>query len=159
FQLAMSLRQNGYDGAVRLINNESHPPYQRPPLSKTYLKSDNGPDSVIFRPAKFYADQSIELIAGEAIAINRTARSVRLASGEALAYDHLVLATGAANRPLTLHSSAPISYIRSLDETERLRGQIETARHVVVVGAGFIGLEFAATARSKGLEVDVVEIG
>ncbi len=158
FQLAISLRQNGYAGAIRLVNDEPHPPYQRPPLSKTYLKGDGGIATVTFRPEKFFADQAIELIADRAIAINRAARSVRLVSGHALNYDHLVLAMGAANRPLP-NVDVPVAAIRSFAETEELRLRLADARHVTVVGAGFIGLEFAATARAKGLAVDVVELG
>lgn len=159
FQLAVALRQGGYDGQIQMINAEAHLPYQRPPLSKTYLKGDGGADSLMFRPDKFFADQKIELIADRAIAIDRSDRTVQLASNGALRYDHLVLAMGAANRPLTLPGcTAPIAYIRSLEETEQLRQRLPEVRHVAVVGAGFIGLEFAATARAKGLEVDVIEM-
>jgi 3-phenylpropionate/trans-cinnamate dioxygenase ferredoxin reductase subunit len=160
FQLAVSLRQSGYEGAIRLVNGEAEPPYQRPPLSKTYLKGEGGIVALAFRPETFFSEQRIDLIADHAIAINRAAKRVRLAAGAPLGYDHLVLATGAANRPLPLRDArVPVSYIRSFTETEDLRLRLAGARHVVVVGAGFIGLEFAATARARGLAVDVVELG
>jgi len=161
FQLAASLRQHGYGGRVCLINDEAHLPYQRPPLSKAYLKGEGRPDSLMFRPDKFYRDQSIELIGDRAVSIDRTAHKLLLASGASLDYGHLVLATGARNRLLDIPNAslADVRYLRILDESEALRQRIATARHVVVIGAGFIGLEFAATARIKGLEVDVVELG
>jgi 3-phenylpropionate/trans-cinnamate dioxygenase ferredoxin reductase subunit len=161
FQVAASLRQHGYGGRVCLINDEAHLPYQRPPLSKAYLKGEGRPDSLMFRPDKFYRDQTIELIGDRAVSIDRAARKLLLASGASLDYGHLVLATGARNRLLDIPNAnlIDVRYLRILDESEVLRQRIATARHVVVIGAGFIGLEFAATARIKGLEVDVVELG
>jgi 3-phenylpropionate/trans-cinnamate dioxygenase ferredoxin reductase subunit len=161
FQVAVSLRQHGYAERICLINDEAHLPYQRPPLSKAYLKGEGRPDSLMFRPDKFYRDQNIELISDRAAFIDRAGRRLLLASGSFLEYGHLVLATGARNRLLDLPNAnlSDVLYLRILDESEALRQRIHTARHVVVIGAGFIGLEFAATARIKGLEVDVVELG
>jgi 3-phenylpropionate/trans-cinnamate dioxygenase ferredoxin reductase component len=161
FQLAASLRQHGFGGRIGLINDEAHLPYQRPPLSKAYLKGEGRPDSLMFRPEKFYRDQNIELIADHAVAIDRAARRLSLASGAALDYGHLVLATGARNRLLDIPNAnlKDVLYLRTLDESEALRQRIASAQRVVVIGAGFIGLEFAATARAKGLEVDVAELG
>ncbi len=161
FQLAASLRQHGFAERVCLINDEAHLPYQRPPLSKAYLKGEGRPDSLMFRPDKFYRDQNIELISDRAAFIDRAARRLVLESGSFLDYGHLVLATGARNRLLDIPNAtlADVRYLRILDESEALRLRIGTARHVVVIGAGFIGLEFAATARAKGLEVDVLELG
>ncbi|MEA2863563.1 MAG: 3-phenylpropionate/trans-cinnamate dioxygenase ferredoxin reductase component, partial [Bradyrhizobium sp.] len=160
FQLAASLRQHGYGGRVCLINDEAHLPYQRPPLSKAYLKGEGRPDSLMFRPDKFFRDQNIELIADRAASIDRGARRVLLASGASLDYGHLVLATGARNRLLDLPNAnlRDVRYLRKLDESEALRQRIASGQRVVVVGAGFIGLEFAATARARGLEVDVIEL-
>ncbi len=161
FQLAASLRQHGFGERICLINDEAHLPYQRPPLSKAYLKGAGGADSLMFRPDKFYRDLNIELIADRALSIDRAARRLSLVSGASLDYGHLVLATGARNRLLDIPNAslADVRYLRALDESEALRQRIATARRVVVIGAGFIGLEFAATARIKGLEVDVVELG
>jgi 3-phenylpropionate/trans-cinnamate dioxygenase ferredoxin reductase component len=161
FQLAASLRQHGYGERVCLINNEAHLPYQRPPLSKAYLKGEGRPDSLMFRPDKFYREQHIELIGDRAVSIDRGARRLLLASGASLDYGHLVLATGARNRLLDILNAnlRDVRYLRILDESEALRQRIASARHALVIGAGFIGLEFAATARARGLEVDVVEVG
>jgi 3-phenylpropionate/trans-cinnamate dioxygenase ferredoxin reductase component len=161
FQVAASLRQHGYAERICLINDEAHLPYQRPPLSKAYLKGEGRPDSLMFRPEKFYRDQNIELIGDRAVSIDRAARRLRLASGSSLDYGHLVLATGARNRLLDLPNAnlEGVRYLRTLDESEALRQRIAHGQHVVVIGAGFIGLEFAATARAKGLEVDVIELG
>src|SRR5215813_1296248 len=160
FQVAASLRQHGYKDRVAIINDEAHLPYQRPPLSKAYLKGTGGPDTLMFRPQKFYDDQNIELISDRAVAIDRNARKLKLASGVALDYGHLVLATGARNRLLDIpNASLPnVRYLRILDDSEDLRARIAACKRVVVIGAGFIGLEFAATARIKGLEVDVLEL-
>ena len=160
FQLATSLRQLGFKDRVYLINDEPHLPYQRPPLSKAYLKGTGGPDSLMFRPEKFYADQTIDLMRDHAAAINRAARKLKLASGASLDYGHLVLATGARNRLLDIpNANLPdVRYLRILDDSDDLRRRIAASQRVVVIGAGFIGLEFAATARIKGLEVDVLEL-
>ena len=160
YQAAASLRQAGFSQRICLINDEAHLPYQRPPLSKAYIKGSAGPESLMFRPEKFYHDQNIELIAGRAVSIDRAGRKVLLASGETLPYGHLVLATGARNRLLDLpNANLPdVKYLRILDESEALRNIMPSKSRVVVIGAGFIGLEFAATARIKGLEVDVLEL-
>src|SRR6516165_2612184 len=160
FQVALSLRQLGFKERICLINDEAHLPYQRPPLSKAYLKGSGGPETLMFRPEKFYADQRIELIADRAVTIDRAARKLKLASGAALDYGHLVLATGARNRLLDIpNANLPnVRYLRILDDSEDLRKRIAASKRVVVIGAGFIGLEFAATARIKGLEVDVLEL-
>src|SRR6476660_9055544 len=148
FQLAASLRQDGFAEPIALINDEGHLPYQRPPLSKAYLKGTGGSDSLMFRPDKFYSDQHIDLITDCAAAIDRSARKVTLASGAVLDYQHLVLATGARNRLLDIPNAnlEAVRYLRTLDESEALRHRIGSGQRVVVIGAGFIGLEFAATA-------------
>jgi 3-phenylpropionate/trans-cinnamate dioxygenase ferredoxin reductase component len=160
FQVAASLRQLGFGEPIYLINDEGHLPYQRPPLSKAYLKGTGGPDTLMFRPQKFYANQNIELISDRAVTIDRASRKLKLASGAAFDYGHLVLATGARNRLLDIpNANLPdVRYLRILDDSEDLRKRIASSNHVVVIGAGFIGLEFAATARIKGLEVDVLEL-
>jgi len=160
FQLGMSLRQNGFAERILLVNDEGHLPYQRPPLSKAYLKGTGGPETLSFRPEKFFGDQKIELVADRGTAIDRASRRLQLASGASLDYGHLVLATGARNRLLDLPNAnlEDVRYLRTLDESQVLRDRMTDHRHVVVIGAGFIGLEFAATARAKGLEVDVVEL-
>lgn len=160
FQVAASLRQAGFTEPVHLINDEAHLPYQRPPLSKAYLKGSGGPETLMFRPEKFYRDQGVELVSDRAVSIDRDVRKLQLASGRVLDYGHLVLATGARNRLIDIpNANLPnVRYLRILDDSEDLRARLASCRRVVVIGAGFIGLEFAATARIKGLEVDVLEL-
>lgn len=160
FQLAVSLRQAGFQEPVELVNDEPLLPYQRPPLSKAHLKSGGGVEAILFRPEKFYADQRITLLSERVVAIDRSRRAVRFASGTSRAYGHLVLATGARNRLLDIPNAGldGVMYLRSFAESEALRARLVAGKRAVVVGAGFIGLEFAATARAKGLEVDVLEL-
>lgn len=161
FQVAASLRQNGFDGRVMLIGDEPHLPYQRPPLSKDYLDGKSGFDLLVMRPESFFADQRIELVSGHAVAtIDRAGKAVVLADGTRVAYDHLVLATGARNRvpPLPGIELDGICYLRNLAETDVLKQRLAASRNAVVIGAGFIGLEFAAIARGKGVPVHIVEL-
>ncbi|MET4324068.1 FAD-dependent oxidoreductase [Bradyrhizobium sp. RT5a] len=160
FHVAGYLRQFGFKGRVCLINDETHPPYQRPPLSKAYINGSVGPDSLLFRPANFYDGESIELVQSRVVAIDRQHLKLLLASGASLHYRHVVLATGARNRLVDLpNANLPdVRYLRILDESEALRSILPSRKRVVVLGAGFIGLEFATVARVKGLEVDVIEL-
>ena len=161
FQLAASLRQSGFDGTVTLIGDEPHLPYQRPPLSKDYLSGKIGMDLLLMRPEVFFADQRIDLVMGVSVtAIDRASKSVALSDGKHLDYDDLVLATGARNRvpPLPGVELDGVCYLRNLAETEALKERIAGSSHAVIIGAGFIGLEFAAIARSKGIPVHIVEL-
>jgi 3-phenylpropionate/trans-cinnamate dioxygenase ferredoxin reductase subunit len=161
FQVAASLRQAGFDGKIVLIGDEPCLPYQRPPLSKGYLAGETGLDVVWLRPEEFYAKESIDLeTGGVAAAIDRRVRRVRLTSGGEIGYDHLVLATGARFRPLPVPGAAldGVLPLRTLADADALRPRLEEARHVVVVGAGFIGLEFASVAAKFGVGVHIVEV-
>jgi 3-phenylpropionate/trans-cinnamate dioxygenase ferredoxin reductase subunit len=161
FQLAASLRQNGFAGDIALIGDEPQLPYQRPPLSKDYLSGKIGLDLLLMRPEAFFAEQRIELLMGVSVAeIDRAGKTVQLSDGKRLSYDHLVLATGARNRvpPLPGIELDGVCYLRDLAETEGLKQRLATCRHAVVIGAGFIGLEFAAIARGVGIPVHVVEL-
>ena len=161
FQLAASLRQSGFDGRVMLAGDEPVLPYQRPPLSKDYLDGKIGLDLLLMRPEAFYREHRIELLHGlHAEAIDRAAKTVRFATGERVEYDHLVLATGARNRqpPLPGIELDGVCYLRSLAETDALRARLTAAERVVVIGAGFIGPEFAAIARGKDKKVTIVEM-
>src|ERR1700689_3317826 len=126
FQLAASLRQHGFGERIGLINDEAHLPYQRPPLSKAYLKGEGRPDSLMFRPDKFYRDQNVELIGERAVSIDRAAHRLLCASEASLDYAHLVLATGARNRLLYIPNAIPpdVLYLLTLDESEALRQRI-----------------------------------
>lgn len=160
FQTAASLRQEGFDGRIMLIGDEPGLPYQRPPLSKAYLQGKIGRDALCFRPEKFFAEQRIELLCDRAAAIDRRIRRVRLGSGALVAYDHLVLAVGARNRPLPVPGAAldGVFMLRSLADADALGARLREVRHVVVVGGGFIGLEFAAVASALGADVQVIEL-
>ena len=154
FQLAASLRQAGFDGPVTLIGDEAELPYQRPPLSKDYLDGKIGLDLLLMRPEAFYRDNRIDYVGGTAVReIDPAAKAVALASGARIGYDHLILATGARNRvpPLPGVELDGVCYLRNLAETEALRERMAVAENAVVIGAGFIGLEFAAIARTASL--------
>src|SRR3954451_6870596 len=127
FQLAASLRQHGFEGRILLLTEEPVLPYQRPPLSKDYLDGKIGFDLLLMRADAFYRDHGIDLLQGaRAEAIDRATKSLRLASGEHIAYDHLVLATGARNRvpPLPGIELDGVCYLRSLAETHDLRDRL-----------------------------------
>jgi 3-phenylpropionate/trans-cinnamate dioxygenase ferredoxin reductase component len=161
FQVAASLRQNGFDGDIVLIGDEPQLPYQRPPLSKDYLNGKTGLDLLLMRPDAFFVENRIELINGRAVAeIDRADKAVALTTKARIDYDHLVLATGARNRvpPLPGIELDGVCYLRNLAETEALKERLANAEHCIVIGAGFIGLEFAAIARGKSIPVHVVEL-
>lgn len=160
FQVAASLRDEGFAGDILLLGEEPGLPYQRPPLSKAYLTGKADDDMLRLRGAVFFEERRIALRPGtRATAIDREAGRLHLESGEAVAYDHLVLATGARNRPLPVPGGEldGVLHLRTLAEAEALKHRLEAARRVVVVGAGFIGLEFAAVAAAAGRAVTVLE--
>ncbi|WP_151447412.1 NAD(P)/FAD-dependent oxidoreductase [Lacisediminimonas profundi] len=159
-QAAVSLRQEGFEGRIVLIGDEPSLPYQRPPLSKAYLAGKVEEPGLLLRAEKVYADQRVELMLGQRIeAIDRANHSIRLASGATIEYSHLVLALGARNRPLPVAGAElkGVCYLRTLAEARSLRERLGSISRAVVVGGGFIGLEFAAAARAQGIEVTVVE--
>ena len=158
-QLAASLRSEGYDGPLRLVTAEGDIPYQRPPLSKAYLK-DPAHDLLPLRPESFYDKNGIQLIlASEVESIDAGARTLRLSDGAVLAFDGLAIATGARPRmpPIEGIHLAGVHALRVAAEARALRDRLATADSVVVVGGGFIGLEVAATARLLGRKVTVLE--
>jgi 3-phenylpropionate/trans-cinnamate dioxygenase ferredoxin reductase subunit len=158
-QVAFSLRQGGHAGPILLLNGEADAPYQRPPLSKAYLTGKVDPEDLLFRPASFYDEQRIECRTGRVLRIDRAAQEVHLADGSRLGYAHLVLATGGHARPLTVPGSelAGVHALRTLEDARPLRELLASASRIAVVGAGFIGLEFAAVAAQQGLPVTVIE--
>lgn len=162
FQAASSLREAGHTGPIALVGDEPQLPYSRPPLSKAYLTGKIEEKNLALRPDSFYRDQHIELCLGRrALTVDRAARSVSLDDGSRLSYDQLIFATGARNRQLPLEGAdqlAGIYSLRTLDDAQHLRQALAQARRAVVIGAGFIGLEFAAVAQSQGIEVTVIEL-
>ena len=161
FQAASSLRQEGFAGRILLFGDEPVLPYQRPPLSKSYLAGESGLDELWLRPEAFYEKQRIELAMGVTVtALDRRGGKLRLASGSEIACDRIVLATGARNRPLPV-SGADLDGVlglRGLEDADALRQRLKEAREVVVIGAGFIGLEFASVAIAAGAAVHIVEL-
>jgi len=160
YQVAASLREAGYAEPVRIVGNEPVLPYQRPPLSKAYLLGDTTAERLQLRPQSYYDKHEIGLIVGETVTgIDRPARRVTLASGQTLAYDHLVLATGARNRTLPVHGAEAdgVLYLRTLAEADAIKERFHAAQSIVVAGAGFIGLELAAVASKLGKQVTVLE--
>lgn len=160
YQIAASLREQGYQEPITLIGEDPDLPYQRPPLSKAYLLGDTSKDRVLLRQASFYEKQNINLALGVRVtALDRHARRIMLAAGSALAYDHLVLATGARNRALPVEGADldGVFYLRTLKEADAIGARLAAAQDIVIVGAGFIGLELAAVASKYGKSVSVVE--
>ncbi|WP_428408603.1 NAD(P)/FAD-dependent oxidoreductase [Hyphococcus sp.] len=160
-QAAVSLRQGAYKGAITIIGAEEAPPYQRPPLSKAYLKGELDEARLYLRPAEFYETQNITLRLGiRATGIDRKAKIVSTDDGEAHPYDALLIATGAPPRRI----SAPgadlrgVHYLRTLSDSDSLKPMLAAPGRVVIVGAGYIGLEVAAVARAAGREVTVLEM-
>jgi 3-phenylpropionate/trans-cinnamate dioxygenase ferredoxin reductase component len=160
-QVAASLREEGFSDKIVLLGDEKDLPYQRPPLSKAFMKRETPEDGVLLRGPDFYLQKSIDLILGErAVEIDCAAKSLRLASGARLPYAKLVLATGGLQRSLPIEGSGldGVFSLRTLAEARLLRERLEAATDVVIIGAGFIGLEFAAVAAAKGLSVNVIEL-
>lgn len=159
FQTAASLREAGFSDPITLVGDEEALPYQRPPLSKAYLAGKTDAEGLLLRPASYLAEHRIVHRRARASSIDRAARRLTLDDGTALPYDHLVLATGSRNRTLPVPGAdlPGVHQLRSLDDADALRAAIETAKNIVVVGAGFIGLEFAAVCAGRGLAVTVIE--
>ena len=160
FEAATSLRADGYREPITLVGEEPHLPYQRPPLSKGFITDKQGMDEIELRPATFYRDHGIELMTGEQVVeIDRVERRVRMASDAERPYDSLVLAVGARNRQLPVDGAEldGVLYLRTIDEARAVKDRVRRAQNIVVIGGGFIGLELAASARSLGKAVAVLE--
>lgn len=158
-QVADSLRGRGYIGSIHVISEEREVPYQRPPLSKDFVLTDDA-SALPLRAESFYSEQKVELMRGvRAVAIHRGEQVLELSDGVRLPYSHLVLATGAMSRDLPAIDPELLGVrtLRVLDDACRLRDDLANVRRAVVVGAGFIGLEFAAAARKRGIDVTVIE--
>ena len=159
-RVAEQLRKAEYAGAVTIVSDEDHLPYDRPPLSKDVLHDDSkGHEDVALRPAEFYAENDITLRLGNAAtALDTAAQTLTLADGSVLGYDELVIATGLVPRRIpSLPDLEGIRVLRSYDEAMALREHAGRARRAVVVGAGFIGCEVAASLRKLGVEVSLIE--
>lgn len=159
-QTALELRHRNWPGEITLIGDEAELPYDRPPLSKEFLKGDSGRESLHLLAAQTAADRNISTVFGQQVTEVRThTREVMLADRTTIPYDHLVLATGAHNRVLPVPGAdlAGVWGLRRVEEAESLRSALKQAKEVVIVGGGFIGLEVAAAAQARGAHVTVVE--
>jgi 3-phenylpropionate/trans-cinnamate dioxygenase ferredoxin reductase subunit len=157
---AETLREEGFDGSLVLLGAEPHRPYERPPLSKDYLRGEAERDAAFVHEEGFYAEKDIDLRTSSPVeSVDADAREVQLASGERIGYSKLLLATGAEPRVLPLPGADldGVHYLRTFENSDTLREAIEKGGHAVVIGAGWIGSEVAASARTKGMDVTLVE--
>jgi 3-phenylpropionate/trans-cinnamate dioxygenase ferredoxin reductase subunit len=158
-QLVQSLRQGGYKDAIRMIGDEPYAPYQRPPLSKKFLTERPPAETLYFRPEKFWTDQGVTVDYGTPVERIDRANSRVEHKGGGADYGMLFLATGTRARDLPVPGANldGVFSLRKIDDVRRLRGPLDAARRVVIVGGGYIGLEVAAVARGEGREVAVLE--
>lgn len=157
---AAFLRQYGHTGPIVLVGDEPLVPYQRPPLSKAWLKGEADAESLSLKPADWYEENDCRLILGTtATAINRGARQVTLSNGATLDYDYLVLATGARARMLPIPGAdlAGVMALRTAADAEALKAALGPGKRLAIVGGGYVGLEVAASARALGAEAVILE--
>jgi NADPH-dependent 2,4-dienoyl-CoA reductase/sulfur reductase-like enzyme len=154
---AEQLRRSQYAGPITIVSDEDHLPYDRPPLSKEVLRAET--DDVTLKPAEFYDENDITVLLGKAArSVDTDAKTVTLADGGSIDYDELIIATGLVPKRIPSFPDLPgIHVLRSVDESMKLRAEAGSARNAVVVGAGFIGCEVAASLRGMGVEVVLVE--
>ncbi|WP_101948318.1 NAD(P)/FAD-dependent oxidoreductase [Mycobacterium sp. 3519A] len=154
---AEQLRRSEYTGEITIVSDEDHLPYDRPPLSKEVLRAET--DDVTLKPAEFYAEQNITLLLGNgARSVDTEAKTVTLADGSVVSYDEVIIATGLVPKRIpSFPDLRGIHVLRNFDESLKLRKEADTARTAVVVGAGFIGCEVAASLRKLGVDVVLVE--
>ncbi|HUC13936.1 MAG TPA: FAD-dependent oxidoreductase [Acidimicrobiales bacterium] len=159
---AETLRREGFEGSVALVGEEAERPYERPPLSKEYLRGEAGPEMLYVHADGFYEAQGVDLrLSSTVTSLDVEDHSVTLATGERLGYDSLLLSTGARPRRLALPGAElpGVYYLRERASSDTLREAIKAAGRAVIVGAGWIGCEVAASARQLGAEVAIVEMG
>jgi 3-phenylpropionate/trans-cinnamate dioxygenase ferredoxin reductase subunit len=157
---AQTLREEGFDGRITLLGDERHRPYERPPLSKDYLQGNTDRDSIFVHPEPWYIEHSVKLSLGTTVtSLTPPSRTLTTATGARLSYDKLLLATGSTPRRLNLPGSDldGVHYLRSVEDSDRIKTSFTRARRVVIIGAGWIGLETAAAARHAGLDVTLLE--
>ena len=160
-QAVDTLRRRGFTGQLTLVNDEPWPPYQRPPLSKKYLGGSLERERLLIRPATFFAEHAVSTLFGRRVSeIARHERYVRLDDGLVVPYDALLLATGSRPRRLLVPGSelAGVHYLRTIADADRIRNECAAGGRLVIVGGGYIGLEVAATARERGMDVTVLEM-
>jgi 3-phenylpropionate/trans-cinnamate dioxygenase ferredoxin reductase component len=159
---AQTLREEGFDGRITLLGQEPNAPYERPPLSKDYLQGKADRDSIFVHPEQWYAENAVELSLGGAVtSLDPALRTVTTAAGTQLHYDKLLLATGSEPRRLDVPGADldGVHYLRNVEDSERIKIKFGGARRVMIIGAGWIGLETAAAARAAGLDVTLLVSG
>jgi 3-phenylpropionate/trans-cinnamate dioxygenase ferredoxin reductase component len=159
---AQTLREEGFDGKITMLAQEPNAPYERPPLSKDYLQGKAERDSIFVHPEPWYAEHAVELSLGSAVtSLDPASRTVTTATGERLSYDKLLLATGSKPRHLDVPGADldGVYYLRNVEDSDRLKIKFAEANRVVIIGAGWIGLETAAAARAAGLDVTLLVSG
>jgi len=159
-QFVVSLRQGGWDGDIVLIGDETDLPYHRPPLSKDFLSGTKELDEILIRPASVYETANVTLKLGTRVtSIDRVARTVSTDAGENIAYDKLVLATGARVRKLPIEGADDprVMYLRDTNDVRCIKAAMAKNKTAVIIGGGYIGLETAASMRKQGMEVIVLE--
>ena len=159
---AQTLREEGFDRRITLLGEESNRPYERPPLSKDYLQGNTDRDSIFVHPESWYANHAVELRLGAAVtSLDPALRTVTTATGVQLGYDKLLLATGSTPRRVSVPGADfdGVRYLRSVEDSERIKAGFARAQRVAIIGAGWIGLETAAAARNAGLDVTLLEAG
>jgi 3-phenylpropionate/trans-cinnamate dioxygenase ferredoxin reductase subunit len=157
---AAFLRQFGHSGPLTLIGAEPHLPYQRPPLSKAYLKGTTAAESLLLRPLAYYAERDIELVTSCSVrAIDALAQTVTTDDGRSFGFDVLILATGSTARRLTITGSelASVHHLRDIADADALREHMAPGHRLAIIGGGYVGLEAAASARQLGAEVVIIE--
>ena len=158
---AEALRAEGFEGRIVLVGEEPELPYERPPLSKDYMRGESPREQARVHPEGWYADHDVELLRDTAVTATDTgAGRVTLSTGDALAYDRLLLATGAEPRRLSVPGAEldGVHHLRDLADADRIAAALEPGARAVIAGGGWIGMEVAATARQKGLDVAIVEL-
>jgi 3-phenylpropionate/trans-cinnamate dioxygenase ferredoxin reductase component len=159
-QAAQSLRQAGYGGRLVLIGDEPHSPYQRPPLSKKYLSGEMTADRLALLPVQFFTDNSVECLFGVRVTeLDAAGRRLKLSDGGTLTFDQALLTMGSRSRALPLPGAdlEGVFSLRSIADVECIRPHVGPSRRIIIVGAGYIGMEVAAIARGLGLDVHMVE--
>ena len=160
-QTVMSLKRNEFTGSIKVIGEEDHLPYQRPPLSKDFLLEEYKPERVSLKKKEFYEENGVDLILGKrAESIDTILKEITLSDENKIRYDQLIIATGSRVRKLNVPGSDKkgIYYLRDLDDANALKQRLKKNKKMVIVGAGYIGLEVASVAASLGVEVTVIEM-
>lgn len=160
-QVIASLRQHKFDGHIVLVGDEPHLPYQRPPLSKKYLAGEIQANRLLVKPESFYDDPAIKLqLDTSIVSINRDGKCLQVEDGEDIGYDKLVIATGSHVRRLHIEGTdlKGVHYLRTIVDVDGIRDDMDAGKKIVIIGAGYIGLEVAAVARQAGLNVTVIEM-